>query len=563
MSVWIKSSGILYLAVFLSGCTSFIPLNPSIHHPAKSFPELTKRNKLIGRLSPERECYDVLHYSINMTIYPESKSLSGYVDIKAMAVDSFTTLQIDLASNMKLKDVKYQDKSLQTQRVEDAVFIEFPQISLGEEFSFRVFYSGIPASAKRPPWDGGFVWENDELGRPFISVACEGDGASLWWPCKDHISDEPDEGAIMKFTVPENLFCVSNGQLIGINEKDNSAQKTYTWQVKNPINTYNISVQLGHYVSIQDTLKRDGEIHTLKHYVLDHHAEVARKHFKQAGEVIHFFEKYFGPYSWWKDGYKLVEVSYLGMEHQSAIAYGNHFSNWGKNRSWTKDFYGIVDGLLFHETAHEWWGNSVTARDPAHIWIHEGLAVYSEVLYIEEKLGYNVSVDFLIRKRRSIQDNLPIVGPENENYWAFGDSYNKGAWVMHTLRSVVDNDSLWFGLLKTFFNRYAKGFAHTDDFTDLVNELTGENFDYFFNQYMYDNRQPVLEYYQSDGELFHRWNNVISEFNMPIDIIINGKEVRLYPSTNIQKIPIAKGAVIHIKDWEFYIKPKAEHQLIG
>ena len=454
-----KTTYILIILMIIAGCGSD-KQEATMGNPPdepESFPKLTERNRLLGDLLPERTCYDVKHYKINMDIDVDNKYIKGFVDINASAVENFTTLQFDLAKKMKLNSVYYLDQKLNTKRKNDAVFVEFPVINKGNNFTFRINYEGRPLEAKRPPWDGGFVWEKDKKGRPFVSVSCEGDGAGLWWPLKDHIADEPDNGATMIFTVPEELFCVSNGRLLEISADVNNEKKTYTWSVNNPINNYNISVQLGHYVVIQDTLNRNGKIETLNHYVLDYHEEVARNHFTQAKKVIRFFEKYFGDYQWWDDGYKLVEVSYLGMEHQSAVTYGNNWNNWRGTRSWTSNYYGIIDGLLFHETAHEWWGNSVTAADPAHMWIHEGMAVYSEAMFIEDQLGYNVMVDFLLGKRKGIKNKLPIVGPENQNYWAFGDSYVKGAWIMHALRHLIDNDGLWWYILKTFSIKNAFG----------------------------------------------------------------------------------------------------------
>ena len=515
-----------------------------------SFPKLTERNRLLGDLLPERVCYDVKHYMINMDIDIHKKYIKGYVDISATAVKSFTKLQVDLARKMKLNGVYYLDNNLKTSRNNDAVLIEFPQVNEGDNFTFRIEYEGSPLEAKRPPWDGGFVWEKDKKGRPYISVACEGDGAGLWWPLKDHIADEPDDGATMTFTIPEELFCVSNGRLLDVVADNKNKKKSYTWTVNNPINNYNISVQLGHYVLVQDTIYRNGKVDTLNHYVLDYHEEVAKNHFKQAKKVIRFFEKYFGDYQFWDDGYKLVEVSYLGMEHQSAVTYGNNWDNWKGTRSWTSKYYGIIDGLLFHETAHEWWGNSVTAADPAHMWIHEGMAVYSEAMFIEDQLGYNVMVDFLLDKRRGIRNRMPIVGPINQNYWAFGDSYNKGAWVMHTLRHVIDDDDVWFDILKSFAIDNAKGHVTTEDFLNEVVHKTGYNYQLIFYQYFYTHKPPTLEYYQQGNNFFYRWD-AVNGFNMPIDININGIETRIIPNKDIQKIEISEFSVIHIRDWEF------------
>ena len=558
-----KSFCIQFILLFIIGCNSEQNKETMAMPPdePESFPKLTERNRLLGDLLPERTCYDVKHYLINMDIDVDKKYIKGFVDISASAVENFTTLQFDLARKMKLNGVYFLDQNLQTSRKKDAVFVEFPRVKKGDNFTFRIDYEGSPLEAKKPPWDGGFVWEKDKKGRPFVSVSCEGDGAGLWWPLKDHIADEPDDGATMTFTVPEELFCVSNGRLLNISADVNNKKKTYIWSVNNPINNYNISVQIGHYVSVQDTINRNGRIDTLNHYVLDYHEEVARNHFKQAKTVIRFFEKYFGDYQWWDDGYKLVEVSYLGMEHQSAVTYGNNWDNWRGTRSWTSKYYGIVDGLLFHETAHEWWGNSVTAEDPAHMWIHEGMAVYSEAMFIEDQLGYNVMVDFLLDKRKGIKNKLPIVGPINQNYWAFGDSYVKGAWVMHTLRHVIDNDEIWFNILKSFAVDNAKGHVSTEDFLNYVIHNTGYNYQIIFYQYFYTHKPPTLEYYQDGTQFFYRWD-AVSGFNMPIDINVNGIERRIVPTKDVQEIEISEFSVIRIRDWEFLMILKNNPDLI-
>ena len=550
--------------IIISGCSSEQRADSMSMPPEKPelFPKLTERNRLLGDLLPERTCYDVKHYSINIDIDVKKKYIKGFVDITATATGDFTKIQVDLARKMRLNGVYFLDQKLKTSRKEDAIFIEFPKIALGENITFRIEYEGKPVEAKNPPWDGGFVWAKDKKGRTYVSVACEGDGASLWWPLKDHISDEPDDGATMTFTVPEELFCVSNGRLLDVIANEKNKTKTYTWSVNNPINNYNISVQLGHYVSIQDTIKRNGGLDTLNYYVLDYHEKVATNHFRQSKDIIRFFEKYFGDFQWWDDGYKLVEVSYLGMEHQSAVTYGNNWDNWKGTRSWTDKYYGIVDGLLFHETAHEWWGNSITASDPAHMWIHEGMAIYSEAMYIEDKLGYNVMVNFLLDKRNWIRNNLPVVGPINSNYWAFGDSYAKGAWIMHTLRHVIDDDELWFDILRSFAVKNAKSHVSTEDFLSHVTYKTKYNFQLIFYQYFYTHKPPVFEYFQAGNKFFYRWD-AVSGFEMPIDITLNGVEQRINPKKDINHIEIAEFSVIHIRDWEFLIILKENPDLVS
>ena len=562
MFALVKTIVAIILIIIVNGCSSDQRRDSMAMPPEKPepFPKLTERNRLLGDLLPERTCYDVKHYMINMDIDVKKKYIKGFVDITATATDDFTRLQVDLARKMRLNGVYFLDKKLKTSRKEDAVFVEFPKVAQGENITFRVEYEGKPLEAKNPPWDGGFVWEKDKKGRPYVSIACEGDGAGLWWPLKDHIADEPDDGATMTFTVPEELFCVSNGRLLDVTANQKNKTKTYTWTVNNPINNYNISVQLGHYVSIQDTINRNGGVETLNYYVLDYHEEVATNHFKQSKDIIRFFEKYFGDFQWWDDGYKLVEVSYLGMEHQSAVTYGNNWDNWRGTRSWTSKYYGIVDGLLFHETAHEWWGNSITASDPAHMWIHEGMAVYSEAMYIEDKLGYNVMVDFLLDKRKGIRNKLPVVGPINSNYWAFGDSYVKGAWIMHTLRHVIDDDELWFDILKSFAVKNAKSHVSTEDFLNHLIYKTRYNFQLIFYQYFYTHKPPVFEYYQDGNKFFYRWD-AVNGFDMPIDINLNGVELRINPKKDINHIDISEFSVIHIRDWEFLMILKENPEL--
>ena len=352
------------------------------------------------------------------------------------------------------------------------------------------------------------------------------------------------------------MVAVGNGKLKSV--VNNGDKSTYEWFVSNPINNYNISVQIGNYVAVQDTLIKGDKIHDMNHYVLDYNKELASNYFTQSKEVIRFYEKYFGDYQWYEDGYKLIEVPYLGMEHQSAVTYGNGFSIYNGVRSKSWPMYGVMDPLIIHETGHEWFGNSVTASDPTHIWIHEGLQVYSEAIYFEDKFdSYEVGVHYLNSLKNRIVNEIPIVGKEHENHWALhGDTYMKGAWVMHTLRSVINNDEIWFKILKEFMVENAKGFADTKDFFNKVNEKTGQNFWYFAEQYFYSPNQPELEYYQTNNEFYFRWNNVNENFIMPVGILVNGAEERVTPSKVYQSFKIKKHSQIEVMDWKFYVLPK-------
>ena len=525
------------------------------HSNQYNLPELTPNNLLMGSLNENRSSYRVSYYDINIDFNIDKKSLNGFVTIKAESMRDLNILQIDLAENLDIKKIMHKKEELNFSRELDAVLVNFPStIKKGNFFEFSVFYEGIPQSADNPPWAGGFTWSKDKDGRDWIAVSCEGEGARIWWPNKDHITAEGDS-VRMVYTVPSDLVAVGNGQLRSVKEFDDKT--TYEWFVQNPINNYNISVQIGNYVTVQDTLIKNDTTHLMNHYVLDYNKELASNYFLQSKEIIRFYEKYFGDYQWYKDGYKLVEVPYLGMEHQSAVTYGNGFSIYNGVRSKSWPMYGVIDPLIIHETGHEWFGNSVTASDPTHIWIHEGLQVYSEAIYFEDKFNsYEVGVHYLNSIKNRIINEIPIVGNENENHWALhGDTYMKGAWVMHTLRSVINNDKIWFEILKEFMVENAKGFVDTRDFFNKVNEKTGQDYWYFAEQYFYSPNQPKLDYYQTDQTFHFRWRNVNDNFIMPIELLVNGSIKRVLPSKDFQSFNITKHSQIEVMDWKFYILP--------
>ncbi len=525
------------------------------HGNQYQLPELTQNNFLIGNLNENRSSYRVSYYDINIDFDMMKKSLSGFVKVKAESKKDINQLQIDLAENLNIQKITHKNQELSFSREFDAVLIDFKStIKKNSMFEFTVFYQGIPQSADNPPWAGGFTWSKDKEGRDWVAVSCEGEGARIWWPNKDHITAEGDS-VRMVYTVPSNMVAVGNGRLKSVQTEN--GKSTYEWFVNNPINNYNISVQIGNYVAVQDTFIKDNTIHFMNHYVLDYNKELASNYFNQSKEVIRFYEKYFGDYQWYEDGYKLIEVPYLGMEHQSAVTYGNGFSIYNGVRSKSWPMYGVIDPLIIHETGHEWFGNSVTASDPTHIWIHEGLQVYSEAIYFEDKFNsYEVGVHYLNTLKNRITNEIPIVGNENENHWALhGDTYMKGAWVMHTLRSVINNDKIWFEILKEFMEENAKNFANTKDFFKKVDEKTNDDYWYFAEQYFYTPNQPKLEHYQTDNKFFYRWNNVNDNFIMPIDLLVNGKEKRVNPKTEYQSFPITKHSQIEVMDWKFYVQP--------
>ena len=515
----------------MSGCGIF-GIHFKLRNPKKAgkYPEFTEEVRLRGTLTKYRSCYDVKHYNINISLFPETKTIKGYVDIHATAAaaDDFDTLQIDLYENLQLSSLEVNGTAAGFKRRAGAVFVGMPlKMKKGDKIVMRVSYEGKPVIARKPPWAGGMVWKKDKNDKPWIGVACEGDGASLWWPTKDHLSDEPDSTAI-NITVPAGLMAVANGRLR--DSISNGQQTTYKWFVSHPINNYNITLYVGDLVKLHDIYhsKVNGQTLDLDHYVLSYNYERAKDHFKQLKPQLDFYEQLFGEYPWYRDGFKLVESPFAGMEHQSAIAYGNGYSNGATG----------FDYIILHETAHEWWGNSVTAFDLAHVWIHEGFASYCEALYVEQTRGYAVYMSYLYDQRMSIRNKRPVVGPEGYHFFDYKDPdvYVKGSWILHTLRLTLNNDALFFDIIKTFAAEYREKQAVSQDFIDIVNSKTGENYAWFFDQYLNNRKVPVLEYYYNEsGDLYYRWTGVKDDFKMPLEVVVNDRlRFMITPSSKMQ-----------------------------
>lgn len=520
----------------------------------------TEADTLRGMLRPERTCYDVTWYGLNIKVEPEKKFISGYVDIAFNAVEDFNRLQIDLYDNMKIIKMEMEGKELTWNRRFNAVFVDFPAVHKGTSGRFRVYYEGNPHIAQNPPWDGGFVWASDEKDRPWIGVACEGDGASLWWPNKDHLSDEPDSMSI-SVSVPADLMCVANGNLRKTTEE--GAFTRYDWAVSYPINNYNVSINIAHYAHFGDTyIAADGDKLALDYYVLDYNLEKARKHFEQVKPMLACYEMYMGKYPFWNDGYALVETPYLGMEHQGAIAYGNRYMKGylggmiPRGQDW--------DYIIIHESGHEWYGNSITANDLAEMWIHESFTTYLESVYIECRYGDEEALAYLRMQRFGIMNREPIIGPKDVNFedWQGGDHYNKGAWILNTLRHAIGNDDLWWKIFKGFYQSHARTNITSEDFFNYVNEQTGQNWTPFFDQYFRYPGIPTLEYSLTEkGKnlvVKYRWLADVTGFNMPVLVGNPNNMTRIQPTGEWQETVIkdlSKGDFEVATD-RFYIRTK-------
>lgn len=513
----------------------------------------TRRDTLQGGLRPERTNIDVQRYDLNIKINPDERSIVGYNDIAFKVVNNTIKIQIDLFENMQVDSIVYNTKKLQYKREHLATFIQFPEmLNKGSEQKIRFYYSGKPTVAKRAPWDGGFVFSKDASGKPWIGVACQGFGASSWFPVKDSQSDEPDLGASIKVAVPNGLMNVSNGRFLGSEDLKNGYTR-WDWEVKNPINTYDITVNIADYAHIQD--KHKGL--DLDYYVLRANEAKARKHFEEVKPMMDCFQSKFGKYPFSEDGYKLVETPYLGMEHQSAVAYGNYYMKGYLGN----DLSGTGVGLLFdyitiHETGHEWFGNSITSQDIADMWIHEGFTQYSEIVFIECQFGYEKAMIYAAGLENNVSGDRPIIGHYGVNKEGSGDMYPKGALMLNTIRHILDDDSKWWKLILKYSETFKKQIVTHQQVVDFFNKESGINLTPVFNQYLRYTAIPKLEIRQNGSNFELRWKTEEPKFEMPIELIVKGKKIRVNGTNEWTKI---EAKIKSISDVEpnknaFYIK---------
>lgn len=520
--------------------------------------QFTRRDSLQGGLRAERTAYDVKRYDLNITINPEQRSIKGFNEISFEILAPIQKIQLDLFENMKVDSIIWNSKKLKFTRDNDAVFIDFPEKLLSKSnHKLKFYYSGNPLIAKNAPWDGGFVFKKDSNGKDFIGVAVQGTGASLWYPVKDSQSDEPDNGASIKVAVPNGLMNVSNGRFLGSQDLKNGYTR-WDWEVKNPINNYTITVNIADYVHIQDKMP-DLD---LDYYVLRENESKAREHFMEVKPMMECFQSKFGRYPFWEDGYKLVETPYLGMEHQSAVAYGNKY----KKGYMGMDLSGTGVGMFFdfitiHETGHEWFGNSITSTDIADMWIHEGFTTYSETVFIECIKGYNDAMKYVNGQAKNVRNDKPIIGQYGVNNEGSGDMYYKGSLLLNTLRHVIGDDEKWWKILYNYSETFKKKIITSETVIDYFNKASGMDLSTIFHQYLYTNQVPIFLYKIKGDYLYYSWNNTTDDFNMPLDIGFEDTKIRLQPTIKEQKIKLKKLSKksFQIYDNQFFIKIKEDN----
>ncbi|MBK8956152.1 MAG: M1 family metallopeptidase [Saprospiraceae bacterium] len=514
-------------------CLSFLLLNGT--YAQQNF---SRKDSLRGALRPER-AYNVLFYDLDLKFNLSSQSIEGSLEMEYLPTEDLRILQLDLFENMEVERITKGSKELNYSREFDALFIE-SQDSKGKKDKIKVHYKGKPIQAKNAPWDGGFVWQKDEQGKPWVGVACEGTGASLWWPNKDHLSDEPDNGMKIRLTAPEDLMAISNGNLEKVSEPV-KGYKTWHWRVGYPINNYNVSFYLGDYVHFSDKYQsKDSSWLNLDYYVLKANESKARVHFEQVHKMLECYEHYFGKYPFWNDGFAMIEAPYLGMEHQSAIAYGNKYKRGYLGGMIPEEFN--FDFIIIHESGHEYFGNALSVSDHADMWIHEGFTTYMEALYVEYLHGKKAALRYLDHQRKLIKNSMPLVGPRDVNFTGFPDSdqYYKGSWVLQTLRSAFKNDAEWFKMLKSFYTTYQFKNIQTEDFIQFVNKFSGKDFTPFFQQYLFHTEIPKVvlrvEYTEQKTRIFYKISCKETKLEIPIEINLDGKVIQLDASSTERNI---------------------------
>lgn len=500
---------------------------------AQEQPVFTKYDTLRGSLSDLRS-YDVKYYDLKIKVDIDKKYLSGQNMIYFTTTQEMKKLQLDLFANMKIESIIMDQQALRFERDSNVTYVYFETaLEKNKNYQLLVKYEGYPTIAVHAPWDGGFTFAKTKMDKPWVAVSCEGIGASLWWPCKDHLSDEPDSMRITT-TVKAPLFCVSNGKLEATIR--NKKEITTSYFVSYPINSYNVTLNIAEYKHIEDTYVSGGEKLNLDYYVLPYNVEKAKTHFAQVKPMLEAYEKYFGRYPFWRDGYKLVETPYLGMEHQSCIAYGNDYKK-GYNGM---DMSGLgFDYLIIHESGHEWWGNNVSMSDMAEMWLHEGFCTYGEGVYVEHLHGYDKAMQYYFLQRMMIENKEPIVSHYGVNEEPPQDQYYKGSQLLHTLRHITDNDSIWWKLIYDWSTINSPRVAYIKEFEEMYAKYTGNHYEKVFDQYLHYAQIPKLVYEIKDTTdgvyIYYKWEADVKDFDMPVVLLVDGKRLVIHESGTILK----------------------------
>ncbi|MFT6853837.1 MAG: aminopeptidase N [Cyclobacteriaceae bacterium] len=514
----------------------------------------SRQDSIEGSITKERIWWDLTYYNLNIKIDLENQTLEGVNIIKYNVLEPYQTIQIDLQPPMQMSKVLQAGQSLEYRREGNAYFIKLDKEQLQNETNeLKIEFSGKPKIAPRPPWDPGIVWAKDSLGNHFSASIGWGANSSNWWPCKDHTYDEVDS---LKFSinVPKDYTAVGNGKLTKILRPDKKT-KTFVWLISNPINTYGINFNIGKYAHFSEQYKGEMGLLDCDYYVLAYDLEKAKEQFKQVPKMLDAFEYWFGPYPFYEDGYKLIDVPYSGMEHQGAITYGNGYQNGYRGSDASNTGWGdAFDYIIIHESGHEWFANNISFKDIADIWIHESFTTYSQGLFVEYHYGKQAGDDYQIGIRKGISNDKSMIGQYGINDTNYtGDNYPKGATILHMLRQLVNDDQKWRETLRGLNKEFYHQTVTTQQIESYISGKTGLDLTNFWDQYLRTNQMPVLEYYFANNQLSYRWTNSLKEFGMPLKIALNGLEEWIYPTTKWQSKNIETEELTLKVDRNFYV----------
>jgi len=528
----------------------FFLLNTYVQSRAQKY---SAQDTLRGSITPERIWWDLVYYDLDVTVQPKVKSIRGTNTIHYKVVSPNNIMQIDLQPPMKLIKAVQDEVELSINQNGNAHFIQLEKKQNRKKIEQIVLhFEGQPKEAINAPWDGGFSWKKDYNGNDFIATSCQGIGASVWWPNKDHMYDEVDS-LQMKITVPKHLKAVGNGRLRAVTKNEKTA--SYTWFVSNPINNYGVNINIGDYVDFSETYNGEKGNLDMHYFVLKDNLSKAKKQFLDAPKMMKAFEYWFGPYPFYEDSYKLVEVPYLGMEHQSSVTYGNRYMDGYLGRDLSGTGWGLkFDFIIIHESGHEWFANNITNKDIADMWIHEGFTAYSENLFLDYYYGKEASSEYVIGTRKRIRNDRPIIGNYNVNAEGSSDMYYKGANMIHMLRQFTKNDEKWRGILRKMNAKFHHQTVTTQQIESFLSDEIDLDLHSFFNQYLRDVRIPTLEYNIDKNILHYRWTNVVEGFKMPIEFESNKQWQWLYPTVSWQTKAINSSTIT--VDEDYYITTK-------
>ncbi len=558
MSHHLGSYAILLTAAFfvLAGTNHIFA--QATHIVTKTEP-ISRQEMLRGSITPEREWWDVLRYDLSVQFFPKTHSLKGSNAITFKTVKPGTKMQIDLQPPLAITAILHGSDKLKFEREGNVYWVTFDkELLAGVEDKIEIYYEGMPVESKNPPWSGGVTWKHDDLGEWYITTTCQGIGASIWWPNKDIGYDEPDRGMRINVTVPENLAAVSNGRLKGIDSDPVSKTKTFHWQVVNPINNYGVNVNIGNYITWSEKYNGLGGTLDMSYWVLAQQKEAAMRQFKEAPRMMKAFEYWFGKYPFYEDGYKLVAVPYAGMEHQSSVTYGNWFRNGYLDRDTSGTGVGFkFDFIIVHESGHEWFGNNISMKDAADMWIHEGITNYSETLFVEYYFGKKDAEDYIIGTRKNIQNDNPIIGTYNANREGSGDMYYKGGNMMHTIRNVINDDEKWRGILRGLNSEFWHKTVTTEQVESYISQKSGIGLSKFFDQYLRTTKIPLFKYKMEGDKLSFQYDRVVPGFTMPIRVAVNGNEVTINPNETMQSMTFPDTVASVVVNRNFYVESEA------